>query len=150
MKNNLSSQIKLDQVPKKYYAPENKLEFAALCREEKVYTSIFETADEGAAHIAEEVAKAIRKSVDLKGKCVVALGAGNAVIPVYTELISLYKAGKVTFDNLVIFNIADFYPSADGQPKTIDRLQKIFISQTNVKPENVHTFNVDTPHTDIY
>ena len=45
MKNNLSSQIKLDQVPKKYYAPENKLEFAALCREEKVYTSIFETAD---------------------------------------------------------------------------------------------------------
>ena len=28
MKNNLSSQIKLDQVPKKYYAPENKLEFA--------------------------------------------------------------------------------------------------------------------------
>ena len=150
MKNNLSSQIKLDQVPKKYYAPENKLEFAALCREEKVYTSIFETADEGAAHIAEEVAKTIRKSVDLKGKCVVALGAGNAVIPVYTELISLYKAGKVTFDNLVIFNIADFYPSADGQPKTIDRLQKIFISQTNVKPENVHTFNVDTPHTDIY
>ena len=150
MKNNLSSQIKLDQVPKKYYAPENKLEFAALCREEKVYTSIFETADEGAAHIAEEVAKTIRKSVDLKGKCVVALGAGNAVIPVYTELISLYKAGKVTFDNLVIFNIADFYPSADGQPKTIDRLQKIFISQTNVKPENVHTFNVDAPHTDIY
>ena len=33
MKTNLSSQIKLDQVPKKYYDPETEVELAALTRE---------------------------------------------------------------------------------------------------------------------
>lgn len=47
MKTNLSSQIKLDLVPKRYYAPENKIEYASLCREEKVFTQISETADGG-------------------------------------------------------------------------------------------------------
>ena len=42
MKTNLSSQIKLDRIPKRYYAPDGELELAALTRDEKVYTKIFE------------------------------------------------------------------------------------------------------------
>ena len=34
MKTNLSSQIKLDQIPKRYYAPEGEIELAELTREE--------------------------------------------------------------------------------------------------------------------
>ena len=68
MKTNLSSQIKLDLIPKKYYAPENKLDFASLCREEKVFTKIFETADEGAEHIAKEVVDYIKRTVRQKEK----------------------------------------------------------------------------------
>lgn len=45
MKTNLSSQIKLDRVPRRYYAPQGELELAALTREEKIYTRIFETSD---------------------------------------------------------------------------------------------------------
>ena len=47
MKTNLSSQIKLDRVARRYYAPSNEIELAALTREEKIYTRIFETADDG-------------------------------------------------------------------------------------------------------
>ena len=35
MKTNLSSQIKLDRIPKRYYAPDGELELAALTRDEK-------------------------------------------------------------------------------------------------------------------
>ncbi len=45
MKTNLSSQIKLDRIPKRYYAPESELELTAITREEKVYTKIFEGSD---------------------------------------------------------------------------------------------------------
>ena len=117
MKTNLSSQIKLDFIPKRYYAPENKLDFASLCREEKVFTKIFETADEGAAHIAGEVVDYIKKTVRQKGRCVIALGANNGVLPVYAELVNLYKQQQISFENVVFFNLADFYPSEDGQPK---------------------------------
>ena len=54
MKTNLSSQIKLDRVPKRYYAPDNVIELTALSRFEKVFTEVFESAEGGAAHVAKK------------------------------------------------------------------------------------------------
>ena len=116
MKTNLSSQIKLDLVPKRYYAPENKIEYASLCREEKVFTQISETADGGVKSLADEVVETIKKNVEKKGKCVIALGTGNSVLPVYTELISRYENKKVDFADVVVFNLFEFYPTEAGAP----------------------------------
>ncbi len=150
MKTNLSSQIKLDLIPKKYYAPENKLDFAALCREEKVFTKIYETSDDGVREIAAEVVAMIQKSVLQKGKCVITLGAGNGVLPVLAELIRLYEEKKVSFANVVVFNLADFFPSEDGQPSTFDRLHKAFFDSVDFAPENLHTFNTEVAKKDLY
>ena len=49
MKTNLSSQITLERIPKRYYAPQGELELAALRREEKIYTRIFENMNDGSA-----------------------------------------------------------------------------------------------------
>ncbi|MDE6782609.1 MAG: glucosamine-6-phosphate deaminase, partial [Paramuribaculum sp.] len=76
MKTNLSSQIKLEQIPRRYYAPQGEIELAALTREEKVYTRIFETANDGSQYLAENIAKYINIYVQEHGKCVLALGAG--------------------------------------------------------------------------
>ncbi len=150
MKTNLSSQIKLDLIPKRYYAPENKLDFASLCREEKVFTKIFETADEGAAHIAREFVDYVKKTVRQKGKCIIALGAGNSVLPVYAELVNLYNAQEISFENVVFFNLADFFPSEDGQPSTLDRLMSSFLGQVDFLPVNIHSFNKELAKKDIY
>ena len=149
MKTNLSSQIKLDLIPKRYYAPENKLDFASLCREEKVFTKIFETADEGAAHIAREFVDYVKKTVRQKGKCIIALGAGNSVLPVYAELVNLYNAQEISFENVVFFNLADFFPSEDGQPSTLDRLMSSFLGQVDFLPVNIHSFNKELAKKDI-
>ena len=61
MKTNLSSQIKLDRIPKRYYAPDGELELAALTRDEKVYTKIFEGSEEGSVYVAHDVAELIQK-----------------------------------------------------------------------------------------
>ena len=63
MKTNLSSQIKLDQVPKKYYDPETEVELAALTREENVYTRIFETANDGGKYLADCIVRYIKRYV---------------------------------------------------------------------------------------
>lgn len=83
MKTNLSSQIKLDRIPRRYYDPQGEIELTALTREEKVYTRIFETVNEGSTYLAENIAKYIRRYVDEKGKCVLALGAGNSTHSIY-------------------------------------------------------------------
>ena len=61
MKTNLSSQIKLDRIPKRYYRPENAIERTALTRFEKAETEIYESMEEGSRQIALEVAELIKK-----------------------------------------------------------------------------------------
>ena len=151
MKTNLSSQIKLDRIPKKYYAPDSEIELATLCREEKVYTRISETIDEGALKAAEEMAAAIKETVGQKGKCVLALGAGVSVLPVYNELLTLYKEGKVSFKNVIVFNLADFYPlGQQGNPSTLDRLKQSFLDNVDILAENIRTFSSEIAREDLY
>ena len=120
MKTNLSSQIKLVRIPKRYYAPSSEIEQASLSRNEKIYTRIFETSDEGAEEVAKNIAEAITKAVALKGQCTVALGAGDNTLRVYAMLVELFKKGKIDFENVIVFNIGDFFPiDATVSPSTI-------------------------------
>ena len=42
MRKDLSSQIKLDRIPRRYYNPDSEIELTALRREEKINTFVFE------------------------------------------------------------------------------------------------------------
>ena len=87
MKTDLTSQIKLDRVSRRYYSPANEIELAAVTREEKINTMILETAAEGARFIAGEIARYVQRFVAEKGKCVLGLGVGAETLPVYAHLI---------------------------------------------------------------
>lgn len=150
MKTNLSSQIKLDLIPKRYYAPENKIEYASLCREEKVFTQIAETTDDGVRMIADDVVETIKKNTDQKGKCVIALGTGNSVLPVYAELIKRYENKEVDFADVVVFNLFEFYQAEAGAASTLDRLHKMLLDKVNIKAENIHSFDQNTAKADLY
>ncbi|MDE5661914.1 MAG: 6-phosphogluconolactonase, partial [Muribaculaceae bacterium] len=141
MKTDLSSQIKLDRIPRRYYNPESEIELAALRREEKLDTRIFETAGDGADFIASEIVRYIHRFITRKGKCVLALGAGNSTHRVYASLIKLYNEGKVTFRDVVVFNISEFFPLKEGGPSTLARLNDVFLSHVDIKPKNIRTIN---------
>lgn len=141
MKTNLSSQIKLESVPRRYYAPQSELEQAALTREEKVYSRIFETIPDGSFYLARHIAEVIQKNVAKKGRCVLALGAGINTTPVYSALIELYRRGEVSFLDTIIFNIDEFFPLRPEGPSTLRRLKELFLDKVDIKPENIHSIN---------
>ncbi|MEG0012426.1 MAG: PIG-L family deacetylase [Muribaculaceae bacterium] len=142
MKTNLSSQIKLDRIPKKYYAPVGEIELASLTRNEKIYTKIMESSVEGSAYIANDIAILIQKAVETKGKCVLALGAGSSVISTYAQLIDLYKQQKVDFDKVIVFNISELVAKEGEEgPSTLSRLKEVFLDKVNIKPENIHSLS---------
>ena len=150
MKTNLSSQIKLDQVPKKYYDPETEVELAALTREENVYTRIFETANDGGKYLADCIVRYIKRYVAEKGKCVLALGAGVSTHIVYAELIKMHKEGKVDFKDVIVYNISEFFPLLPDGPSTFKRLKEVFLDQVDIKPENVRSFNPAVTKENMY
>ncbi len=150
MKTNLSSQIKLDRIPKRYYAPEGELELAAITREEKIYTKIFEGSDEGSEYVAQKVVNLINKTKAEQRQCVLALGAGAGIHSVYAELVRRYEAGEISFAHVVVFNIGEYYPLVDGAPGTMSLLKELLLDKVDIAPENVHTPSKAVTKEDVF
>ncbi len=145
MKTNLSSKIQLDSIPRRYYAPGDEIELAALTREEKIDTRIYETVAEGSTDIAMHVVHALERAEAKHGKFVMALGAGNGTAAVYASLIELYKSGKVSFKNTVVFNLAEFYNNGTEGVSTLDILRDTILKETDIPSDHVYNFNTACP-----
>ncbi len=150
MKTNLSSQIKLDRISRRYYEPDGEIELAALTREEKLYTRIFETTADGDGYIARKVVETINRTVAEKGRCVLALGAGLSTHSVYASVIELYRKGVVSFENVTVFNISEFFPVETGGPSTLARLHAIFLDKVDIRPENIHSIDATVTKEDMF
>lgn len=141
MKTNLTSLIKLDRIPRRYYRPDNEIELAAVSREEKVNTKIYESSSEGSDFIASEIVRYINRFVSEKGKCVIALGAGLSTHPAYASLIRMHKEGKVNFSNVIVYNISEFFPLVKNGPSTLQRLREVLLDHIDIPAENVRTID---------
>ena len=139
MKANLSSQIKLDRTPKRYYRPANAFERTALTRFEKIQTEIYESTEEGSSQIAKEVSDLIRNRKKEGRFCVMALGSGPGTHSVYKELVRLHRDEKLSFSNVIVFNISEFYPLDETAPGTTRILQETLLNQVDIDPTNVFT-----------
>ena len=111
MKTSLSSQIKLEHIPRRYYDPQSEIELAALTREENVYTRIFESPADGSDYLAGEMVRIINRAIDKKGRAVIALGAGSCTHSTYSRLIKLAEEGRVDFSKVIVFNLLRIFPS---------------------------------------
>ncbi|MCH5233091.1 MAG: glucosamine-6-phosphate deaminase [Muribaculaceae bacterium] len=150
MKTNLSSKIKLEYIPKRYYDPKGEVELATLTQKEKVYTKIFETAGEGSDYLAQSIIKYINKSIETKGKCNIALGSSPSLDSTYAALIRYNEEGQVDFSNVTVFSLCEFFPLTKTGPSTLRRLKEVFLDHVDCKPENIKTFDLDVSKEDIY
>ena len=106
MKTDLKTNIKFYQVSSRYYRPENEIELASLTRYEKVPTTVMESAEQGAHQAALNAAHVINECVKMHGRCVIGFGSGRYILKVYDELVKLYFADKVSFADVVAFNLS--------------------------------------------
>ena len=136
----LSSQIVLNKVPEQYYRPRTAVERSEITRCEKIFTDIFPSVEEGAKLIADSVEKEIKRAKEAGRKCVLALGTGLSLTPVYEELVRRHKECGLSFDNVVVFNAYEYFPlNADSKHSAISQLRVRFLDHVDVKAENIHT-----------
>ncbi len=103
---------------------------------EKIPAEIFDEADAASAVIAGIVASAINEHT---GVFKLGLTTGATPLTVYKELVRLYNEGKVSFADVEIFSIDEYYPaSAFGTQIRNRRMQEEFLNLVNVKKENIH------------
>ena len=139
MRTNLSSQISLDRVSPKYYKPENTIERSVLTRFEKIPTCIYETVEEGVKNIADEIIRKIRERRSDGKFCTIALGTGTSLRPLFTELVRRHKEDGISFRNVVIFNMFEYYPLSEPNSGSFNQLKELFVSRVDIDAQNVFT-----------
>lgn len=142
MKLNLSSEIVLNNVPEEIYHPATAIDRSELTRFEKIQTDIFPKPEEGTVYLADCIEQVIKQK-QREGKfCVLGLGTGLSLTPVYQELIRRYKENTLSFHNVIIFNAYEYFPiTANTSNSTINQLKERFLNHVDVDFKNVFTLD---------
>lgn len=138
----LTSHIVLNKVPEEFYRPKTDVERSQLTRLENMPTDIYSTSEEGVKAIADAVEAEV-KSKQNQGKfCVLGLGTGVSLTPVYTELIRRHKENGLSFANVVVFNVYEYFPLKEGsQHSSVNFLKERFIDHVDIDKKNVFSFD---------
>ncbi len=73
---------------------------------------------------------------------VLGLPTGSSPIGTYQELVQLYKQGKVSFENVVTFNMDEYVGLPEDHPESYHYFMwHHFFSHIDIKKENVHILN---------
>ena len=138
MKTNLSSQITLNRVSTRYYRPENAFERSVLTRLEKIPTDIYESPEEGANQIALDIAQIIRDKQRAGRFCVLALAGGNSPRNVYAALVRMHQEEGLSFRNVIVFNLYEYYPMAsDAANSNLNALKEMLLDHVDIDKQNI-------------
>lgn len=141
MKSDLKTNIKFYQVSSRYYRPENEIELASLTRYEKVPATVMESAELGAREAALDVARVINECVETRGRCVIGFGAGRYVFKVYDELVKLYFADKVSFADVIAFNLSELSTTDDQELSLHALINEHLYAKVDIEPNRIHTLS---------
>ncbi len=128
----LSSKITLERIPKRYYRPENALEATRQSRFEKLRTDIYETDEEGSIAVAKEIAEIIRTKEKENDNCVLGLSGGSSPLRVYRHLVRMHKENGLSFKNVYIFNVTEFYPVRKKEHSNAKLLREYLIDKVDL------------------
>ncbi|MBQ8480954.1 MAG: glucosamine-6-phosphate deaminase [Alphaproteobacteria bacterium] len=104
---------------------------------------IKENSDNVSKWAADYVAYRINHFKPTKGRpFVLGLPTGSTPLGMYAELIKLYKAGKLSFENVVTFNMDEYIGLDSTHPQSYHYfMQENFFKYINIKPQNIHILN---------
>jgi glucosamine-6-phosphate deaminase len=139
MRTDLSSHIVLDRVSKHYYHPENEYELSVLTRYEKVPTRIYESSIEASKEVARIIASKIIEKQAIGKNFVLALPGGHSPQNIYQNLVSMHKYEGLSFKNVVVFNIYEFYPLAPQSNSNLKLLKEALLNHVDINTDNIYS-----------
>ncbi|PWH86194.1 glucosamine-6-phosphate deaminase [Brumimicrobium oceani] len=105
----------------------------------------FMDSEKASAYTAHQIAELIRQKQKEGKPAVLGLATGNTPKLVYKELIRLHKEENLSFENVISFNLDEYYPIEKEHhlSYTYFMAEQLF-NHVDIKKENIHI-----PHTDF-
>jgi glucosamine-6-phosphate deaminase len=119
-------------------------------RYEKVPVSIFTDAEIASELVAKQVATLIKEKASKNENCVLGIIAGSTAVGVYEQLVSLHKKEGLSFKNVIVFNIDEYYPIANEELQSHYKyFHEYLFNEVDILPENVYLIPGDLKKADI-
>ncbi|MCH5334415.1 MAG: glucosamine-6-phosphate deaminase [Alistipes sp.] len=113
-------------------------------RYEKIRTRICRDEQIGAEYVADMIVGAIKdyetanSSNGASAPFVLGLATGRSPLGLYRELVKRYAAGEVSFRNVAVYSLDEFYPIAITEHQSRNRfIHEEFLNHVDIKPENI-------------
>ena len=111
-------------------------------RFEKIHNTIFQSSEIASKIVAKEIADLIREKQSKKENCILGLATGSSPIKVYEELIRLHHEEKLSFYNVITFNLDEYYPMEKENPESYHYfMNENLFKYIDLKPENINIPN---------
>ncbi len=92
------------------------------------------------------VEKILKHQVKSDKPFVLGLPTGSTPLSTYKELIALHKAGKVSFKNVITFNMDEYVNLPKEHPESYySFMWKNFFNHVDIKPENINLLDGNAP-----
>ncbi len=106
---------------------------------EKLPVKIWSEPLEASRHVARSIALAIHQKQQDGEQIVLGLATGSTPIKVYEELVWLHKEEGLSFQNVVTFNLDEYYPMPREARQSYWRfMHEYFFDHIDILPENIH------------
>lgn len=151
MQYDLSSKITLERTPERYFRSTDMIESLRQTRYEKLRTTIYADSNEGARSIALKVATLIREKENAGDRCVLGLSGGFSPLGVYDELVRMHQDEDLSFADVVVFNVSEFFPYNKGERHSNAQLIRThLLNKVDFKAENFYTPDASVDRSNVY
>ncbi len=106
---------------------------------EKIHNEIFQDSSYASKLAALEISDLIQQKQKEGKPCVLGLATGSSPIKVYEELVTLYRLGELSFNNVITFNLDEYYPmDVDNQQSYYHFMHQHLFDHVDINPENIN------------
>lgn len=107
-------------------------------RYERISTQVYNNEYSGVQYVANCIVKAIKEHTGSK-PFVLGLTTDKTPIGLYRELVKQYKAGKVSFANVAVYSLDEFYPISPNEKESRNyRIHEELLNHIDIRPENIN------------
>ncbi len=106
---------------------------------EKIPVKVWEDSALASAYVAQSIALAIRQKQQENEPIVLGLATGSSPIQVYNELVRMHKEEGLSFQNVITFNLDEYYPMQPTAEQSYVRfMHEYLFDKVDIRPENIH------------
>ena len=114
-------------------------EHFVMSHQEHIPCQVFQHAKDASKYVANQIADLIREKAEANQQCILGLATGSTPVSIYNELIRLHQEEGLSFQNVVTFNLDEYFPMQPEELQSYVRfMEEHLFNHIDIASENVH------------